>query len=109
MAAARRIVYEEALRLKDEPLMRRLRKQMQGESRSEKDARTKTGILLRERAEEVRAEDAKRRRIRLEQEKEDAKDLEARALLRAKEETAAAEKRLAAMELARDNYEPLVF
>ena len=78
-------------------MLRRMRKQMRDETQKEKDASTEVGILLRKRAQAEQAEEAKRRREAVEEERLAAKDLEETKLIRAKAEQAAAEARLASL------------
>ena len=77
VAAARRVIYEDAVRRSGTALMRRLRNQMRAQTRDEKDTGTEVGMILRRRAEAVRAEAEKRRRLEREKEKEEAEDLNA--------------------------------
>ena len=97
IAVARRLLYDEAVRKRDDLMMRRMRQQMLEETQMQKDASTEVGLLLRKRAQEQRAEEAKRRRAALEDERLAAKDLEETKVIRAKAEQATAEARLAAL------------
>ena len=97
IAAARRVLYEEAVQKRDDAMLRCMRKPTREETLNEKDAATDVSMLLRERAEDQRAEEAKRRREVLEEERLAAKDIEETKLIRAKAEQAAAEARLASL------------
>ena len=97
IASARRLLYDEAIRTRDDLMLRHMRKQMREQTLNQKDASTEVGSLLRKRAQEQRAEEAKRRRDAVEEERLAAKDLEETKLIRAKAEQAAAEVRLAAL------------
>ena len=107
VATARRIMYDEAMRRQDDALARRLRKQMLEESRDEKLASSATGLVLRERAEQIRAEDWERRRIQKEKEKEEAKETEERATAKALAQKAAADAKLKALKKARQDRQRL--
>ena len=97
IAAARRLLYDEAMKKRDDTLLRCIRKQMRDETLNQKDASTDVGMLLRKRAQDQQAEDAKRRREAVEEDRLAAKDLEETKLIRAKAEQAAAEARLACL------------
>jgi hypothetical protein len=97
IAQARQLLYDEASKKRDDNMLRHLRKQMREETQEQKDASTEVGVLLRKRAQEQRAEDAKRQRDALEEERLAAKDLEATKVIRANAEQAAAEARLVAL------------
>ena len=97
IAAARRLLYDEAVQKQDGKMLRWLRKQMQEETQKQKDASAHAGMLLRKRAEDERVHEAKRRRETVEVERLAAKNLEETKLLRAKAEQAAAEARLATL------------
>ena len=103
VAAARMVMYTESIQHGDDALMRRLRSQMRNDDRGEKDARTEVGVFLKQRAEAVRSEDAKRRRLEREKEKADAIYLEDRKTARANAEKAASEARLQALRQASQN------
>ena len=107
VATARRIMYDEAMRRQDDALARRLRKQMLEEERDQKLASSATGLLLRERAEQIRAEDWERRRIQKEKEKEEAKETEERATGKALAQKAAADARLEVLKKARQDRQRL--
>ena len=97
IAVARRLLYDEAVQKRDDFMVRRMRQQMREETQMQTDASTKVGLLLRKRAQEQRAEEAKGRRDALEEERLAAKDLEETKVIRAKAEQATAEARLAAL------------
>ena len=97
VAAARQVLYEEALRAKDDAMVMSLRKRMREETENQRGAATKVATLLRERALEQREEESKRHREAREEERLAAKDLEKAKELRAKAEHAAAESRLEAL------------
>ena len=94
VAAARQVLYNEAMRTKDDVMVMGLRKRMREETQNQRGAATKVGMLLRERALKQREEESKRRQEALEKERLAAKDLEKSKELRAKAEQAAAEARL---------------
>ena len=94
LAAARRLLYDEAVLKRDDSVVRRMRQQMREETQMQKDASTQMGLLLKKRAQEQRADEAKRRRDALEEERLAAKDLEETKVIRARAEQAAAEARL---------------
>ena len=98
VAAARMVLYNDALKRGDDVLLKRLRNQMREEDRDAKDASTKVGVLLRQRAEALRAEEAKRRRVAREKERDEAIQLEDRKTARANAEKAAHEARLITMQ-----------
>ena len=97
IAAARRLLYDEAIQQRDDLMVRHMRKKMREETQSQRDAGTEVGMLLRKRAQEQRAEEVKRRRDALEEDRLAAKDLEEAKLIRARTEQAAAETRLEAL------------
>ena len=97
VAAARQVLYGEAVRKKDDLMLRHMRKQMRGETQRQRDADTEVGVFLRKRAHEHREAEAKRRREALEEERLAAKNLEETKVIRAKAEEAAAAARLAAL------------
>ena len=96
LEVARRVVYEAAVASGDEALMRRLRRMHEKDSRDKEDAKTKTAHILMERGEAIRAEEAKRRRVQQDIEKEDRMDEEERKIQRANAQKAAHEAKLAA-------------
>ena len=97
LAAARRVLYEEAVRTRDDKMARILRQQMQKETRDQKDASTEVGMLLKKRAQEQLLADNKRRKDAAQEERLAAKDLEETKAARARAEQAAAEARLASL------------
>jgi len=103
VAVARQVLYDDAVRSRDDVIVRHMRKRMREETLNERDAATKVGVLLRERAQEHRDAEYKRHQEGLEKERLAAKDLEASRALRAKAEHAAAEARLAALKQIIEN------
>jgi len=97
IAAARQVLYDEAVRKRDDLMLKHMRKQMRQETQTQKDASTEVAVLLRKRGQEYREAEAKRRRDSLAEEKLAAKDLEETMVIRAKAQQAAAEARLASL------------
>jgi len=97
IAVARRLLFDEAVKTRDDAMLRRLRKQMRGETLDQKEASTDVGMLLRKRAQDQQVEDAKRQREAAEEERLAAKDLEDAKLIRAHAEQSAANARLASL------------
>ena len=100
VAQARQVLYDEAVRTKDDVMLKQLRAKMRGETQKQKDARTDTGMMLRKRAQEHQEADAKRRREAREEERLAAKDLEATKAITARAQQAVMKARLAVMEQA---------
>ena len=97
LAAARRVLYDHALQHRDDIMAQRLRRQMLNEDRDAKMANTQTGQELKKRVAEQRAEDAKRRRTAIEEQRLAAKNIEELKLLRAQADQKKEEARLQAL------------
>ena len=76
LVAARQVLYEDAVRKKDDLLMRQMRKQMRTESQNTKDASTEIAVLLRKRSQESMEEDTKRYKEAEQAKRLAAKDIE---------------------------------
>ena len=103
VAGARQVMFDEAIRTRNDAMLRQMRQQMRGETQKQKDAGTEIGMLLKKRVQENREADMKRRRQDLEQEWLAAKNLEKLKTLRANAEQAKEEARLAALRQALEN------
>ena len=99
LASARELLYKEAMRTKDDVMLRHVRKRMREETQNQRDAATKVSVLLLERAKGQRDAESRRRKEALEEERLAAKDLEESKVLRAKAEQATAEARLESLRL----------
>ena len=108
VAAARRLLYEDAIRRKDDTMLRCLRKQMHGETQKQKDASSEVSVILGKRLAASQLEETKRRREANLEERLAAKDLEGQKLHRAKVEQATAEARLNHMRQTITNRRELV-
>ena len=97
VAAARQVIYAEAVRTRNDTMLRHMRKQMREETQSQRDIGTEVGAFLRKRVQEHRVAETKRLRMALEEERLAANDLEERKLIRARAEQAASEARLASL------------
>ena len=97
LASARKVLYDEAVRTKQDTMIRHLRKQMREETQNEKDVATETGKFLRKRLQEQQDAAAKRQRAARAEERLAAKDIEETKLLRARAEQKTAENRLASL------------
>ena len=97
IAAARRLLYDEAVRNRDDKMVRSLRKDIRMETVTQKGKSTDVGLLLQKRMQEQRAEETKRRRGELEEERLAAKSLEESKQATAKLNQQAQDARLAAL------------
>ena len=95
LAAARRLLYDEAVRKRDDNRLRTVRKRMREEAATQKDASSEVGKLLLKRANEQRAEEIKDRQEAHKEERLAAKNLEEAKLTTAKTQQVVAEVRLA--------------
>ena len=99
LMAARRLLYDEAVKGKDDRMLKIMRREMQEDSRHKAAASSDAGIELRKRALERQALDAKRRTEFLAAEKLAAKDLVSQGVARAKAEQATEQARVDQMKL----------
>jgi hypothetical protein len=97
IAAARQVLYDEAVRNRNDLMLKHMRIQIRGETQKQRDAGTEISVLLRKRGQEHREAEAKRRREVLKEERLAAKDLEETKVITAKASQAAAEARLASL------------
>ena len=93
IAAAHRLLLEDAVRSRDDAMLRMMRNKIRGHEREQNDKCTEVGTFLRKRAQEQRVADEKRRRCVAEEERLAAKDLEETKAITAKANQAAAEAR----------------
>ena len=95
LAAARRLLFDDAVSRGDDVLVRKLRRQMLHETFDEKMESSRVAEILKQRAADHLADVQKRRRLALEEERLAAKGIEDAKLLRAQAEQKIAEARLA--------------
>jgi len=95
LATARRLLYDEAVRTRDDTMLRTMRKQLSEQTQLEKAASNEIGKTLVKRAREDREDEAKRRRADVEAERLAAKSAEDAKLATAKVQKATAETKLA--------------
>ena len=98
VVAARQIMYQDAVRTKNDVLLRHLRQQMRSESKQEREIATDIGMLLRKRALESSEADAKLRRESMEEERLSAKQLADTQKITAQAKQAKEEARLACLQ-----------
>ncbi len=94
IAAARQTLFDEAVRLGDDSMVRSVRKQMRAATRGQKEASTNIGKELLKKAMDQRAADAKRRRKNLEEKRLENKTAEENKLAIAEKQKQAQETRL---------------
>jgi KaiC/GvpD/RAD55 family RecA-like ATPase len=100
VAAAQRVIFEDAKKIKDYVMVLHMRKRMREGSQMEKDAGTKVGVQLQEIAAARRDADAKRRQEARREDRLAAKNLEEVLALKAKREQATQEARVAFLKLS---------
>ena len=98
VAAARQIIYEEAVRTKNDLMMKHMRAAMRGETKKQRDCGTNVSMLLRTRAKEFSDAEAKLRRESIEEERLSAKDVEETKKITAQAKQAEYEARLACLQ-----------
>ena len=91
VAAARQLLYDDAVRSRDDKMVKIMRTAMREETRDKKEANTEVGIHLRKRAQDQMCEDAKRRKEIAAENKLAAMDLEEVQVRKAKEQRATQE------------------
>jgi hypothetical protein len=97
LAAARRLLYDEAVQKRDDRMLKNIRKQMREETVLQKEASTETGVLLLKRMREHRDEEVKHRRAAHQEDMLAAKNLEDVKLATEKTRQKVAEARLAGL------------
>ena len=95
VAKAHRVLYEDAVRSRNDNMVRLMRKLMREENQMQKDASTDIGQLLKKKFEEESAEVNKRRKALRDEERKAEKDLEQQKIIRLQQEKAAEEARCA--------------
>jgi len=100
IAAAQRLLYDDAIRTRDDRMVKIMRTAMREQTREQKAASTDVGIHLRKRAQEQMALDAKRRKEVAAEERLAAMSLEEVKVRTAKEQRATQDARCVALQLA---------
>jgi len=98
IVAARQLLFDDAVKRRDNVLMNYLRKQIRAAATNKKDSTTDVALLLRKRFREEAAEESKSRRDALKEDLLAAKDMEDSKAKKAKAQQAAEEARCASLQ-----------
>ena len=99
IAAARKTLYDEAVRMGDARMVRSMRQEMRAATRGQREASTNIGKVLMKKAMDQRAADAKRRRTNLEEKRLENKTAEETKLAIAEKQKQTQEARLERLRL----------